>query len=216
MGVILDFIFAATVFFAFIIGCHKGFVKSVWKIAALAVTIILVTALKNPAAEFLSSTRFADNVETRLSEKISLPRGGGVDIAESLNLPDFMRGDVNNQIENAQDAVISVNETAVNSLTGLIIKIIACVALFILIRLILAAVYLIINGITRIPVVHGMNKLTGGLLGAVNIIFIVFLLLALVSVFSSADSKLFAAIDNTYIVKYLYNYNILLQLFLKL
>jgi len=47
-------------------------------------------------------------------------------------------------------------------------------------------------------------------------IFIIFLLLALVSMFAPAESNLYEMIDKTYAVKYLYNYNILLQLFMKI
>lgn len=216
MSIILDFILAAAVFISFIIGCQKGFVKSIWKIAALAVTIVLVITLKEPAINFLSETKFASDINTKISEKIDLPQGGGVDIAESLNLPEFMHNDVNDKIESTQGAVSSVKDTAVSSLTGLVIQIIACAALFIIIRLILTAVFMIINGITKAPVIHSMNKFLGGLFWSVNIIFIIFLLLALVSILTPADSGLFEAINNTYAVKYLYNYNILLQLFMKL
>lgn len=216
MSIILDIILAALILISFIIGYKKGFVKSVWKIAALAVTIVLVIALKNPAVNFLSQTSIASNINSAISERLSIPQGGGVNIAQSLNLPEFIQGEVNNQIINAENAVSSVNDTAVSSLTVLFITIIACVALFIIIRLVLMAVHMIINGITEAPVIRGVNKFFGGLLAAVNMIFIIFLLLALISLFVPVDSQLFEMIDNTYAVKYFYNYNILLQLFMKI
>ena len=40
--------------------------------------------------------------------------------------------------------------------------------------------------------------------------------IALVSMFAPAESNLYEMIDKTYAVKYLYNYNILLQLFMKI
>ena len=40
-------------------------------------------------------------------------------------------------------------------LTNLCLTVIACVALFIIIRLILMAVYMIINGITEAPIIKG-------------------------------------------------------------
>ena len=60
-----------------------------------------------------------------------------------------------------------------------------------------------------------MNKLAGGILGAVNILFVVFVLLALTALFAPSESGLFELIDSSYVVKYLYNYNILLQIFIK-
>lgn len=216
MSIILDIILAALIIISFIAGYKKGFVKSVWKIAALVVTIVLVIALKNPAVDFLSGTSIAGAINEKISKTIHIPPGGGIDAAESLNLPDFLNAQVSDGIENAQGAVASVNDAVAASLTNIAVTIIVCVALFIIIRLILMAVYMIAVGITAAPLIRGVNQFFGGLLAAVNMVFIIFLLLALVSLFAPADSQLFEMIDNTYVVKYLYNYNILLQLFMKI
>ncbi|MGN0106117.1 MAG: CvpA family protein [Hominilimicola sp.] len=216
MSLVLDIILAALILISFMIGYKKGLVKSIWKIAALAITIILVIALKNPAVSFLSGTAMADNINAKISETIHIPQGGGVDISDSLNLPDFLKVEVNSGIESAQNAANSVNDAAASALTTLFLTIITCVALFIIIRLILMAVYMIINGITEAPIIKGVNKFSGGLLGAVNMVFVIFLLLSLVSLFAPADSQLFEMIESTYVVKYFYNYNILLQLFMKI
>lgn len=209
---ILDIILIALLVLAFFIGYKKGFVKSVWKITALILTIVLILILKMPAVKFLSGTNLAVTINTKISE--SLPQGGGVNIAQTLNLPEFLQGEVDSQITTAQGLPIS--DTVNSSLTSLFITIIACVGLFIIIRLILAAVFMIITAVTELPLIKGVNKLVGGLLGAVNILFIVYLLLAVMSLFASADNMLFEEINNTQLVKYLYNYNILLQLFMKI
>ena len=216
MSIILDIILAALIIISFIAGYKKGFVKSVWKIAALVVTIVLVIALKNPAVDFLSGTSIAGAINEKISKTIHIPQGGGIDAAESLNLPDFLNAQVSDGIENAQGAVASVNDAVAASLTNIAVTIIVCVALFIIIRLILMAVYMIAVGITAAPLIRGVNQFFGGLLAAVNMVFIIFLLLALVSLFAPADSQMYEMIDKTYVVKYFYNYNILLQLFMKI
>lgn len=212
----LDIVLIALLLIAFTVGYKKGFVKSVWKIAALVITIALVMMLKTPAVNYLSGTSLAETINTKVSETVSLPQGGGVNIAESLNLPKFLQSEVNDQISSDPNTQISINDTVNSSLTSLFITIITCIGLFIIIRLILTAVFMIVSGITELPIIKGVNKLVGGLLAAVNTLFIIFLALALVSMFAPADSKLFDAINNTYLVKYFYNYNILLQLFMKL
>ncbi len=209
---ILDIILIALLVLAFFIGYKKGFVKSVWKITALVLTIALILILKAPAVKFLSGTNLATTINTKISE--SLPQGGGVNITQTLNLPEFLQGEVDSQITTSQGLPIS--DTVNSSLTSLFITIIACIGLFIIIRLILAAVFMIITAVTELPLIKGVNKLVGGLLGAVNILFVVYLLLAVMSLFASADSVLFEGINNTQLVKYLYNYNILLQLFMKI
>jgi hypothetical protein len=75
---------------------------------------------------------------------------------------------------------------------------------------------MIINTAAKAPVINSVNRILGALLMTVNMLFVIFLVLALVSLFAPADSELFDMINNTYTVKYLYNYNILLQLFMKI
>jgi hypothetical protein len=216
MSILFDAVFVALIVAAFIVGSKKGFVKSIWKIAALVITIVLVMLLKTPATNLLMNSDFAVKLSTRISETIEIPSGGGVNIAENLNLPQNIQPQINDTLNNAQDtAAISVGVAATDVLTGVIITAVACVSLFIVIRLILMAAYMIINGVTKLPIISGANKIAGGLLGAVNMIFIVYILLTIMMIYINADSALPEIINKTYIVKYLYNYNILLKLFMK-
>lgn len=216
MSVIFDIILLTLLVISFIIGYKRGLIKSIWKIAALVITIVLIIILKTPAENILMGTPAAENINKSISENIRIPQGGGVNIAESLNLPEFMQPMVNNQLSGEDGVVTSLNLTAADVLTGISITIIACVGLFVIIRLILMAVYMIISGAAKLPVIRGVNKFVGGLLGVVNMIFIIFLLLSVVSLYAGTDSRLFEIIDNSYIVKYFYNYNILLKLFMRI
>ncbi|MBQ2670303.1 MAG: CvpA family protein [Clostridia bacterium] len=215
MGIIADILLVLILILSFSYWRKKGLVKSVWKIAALIITIVLVMFLKNPAADFVSHTQIADNLENSVSSIITIPPGGGVNIAETLKLPEFMQ----NEVKVATDATINTAEAiksaAAKSLTGAIIIIGVCVALFILIRLALMVVFLIVDSATKLPLIKGANKLLGGLLGMVNVIFIVLLALAVFTMLAPTDNIVYEAIDKSYIVKFLYNNNILLKLFMR-
>lgn len=215
MGLILDIILAALLIFAYIYGRSKGLLKSIWKIAALALTVILVIVLKNPAVEFVTGTRASSDIYQSISAKIRLPQGGGVNITESLHLPEFMQPQIDAGMETAQNAATAVNDAAALSLTKIVILIGVCIALFIIIRLLLMAVYMILSALTKAPVIKGANRFAGGLLSVVNMAFIIFLALSLFTMFAPRGSFLYGAIDKSYLVKYFYNYNILLQLFMR-
>ncbi len=216
MSIILDIILLTLLVISFIIGYKRGFIKSIWKITALVITIVLVMALKTPAENMLKGTQMAEGIHNSISEKVRIPQGGGVNIAETLNLPEFMQSAVNTRLNGEEGVVTSLNLTAAQVITGISITIIACVGLFVIIRLILMAAYIIISGTAKLPVIRGVNKFIGGIFGAVNMVFIIFLLLAIVSLYASADNKLFEMINDSYIVKYFYNYNILLKLFMRI
>lgn len=110
MNITLDIILLAVLVISFVIGYKKGFVKSVWKIVALVVTIVLVLALKTPTVNFLAGSALANNISTKIAENVNIPQGGGVDIAETLNLPEFIQSDMTNQIDSTNNAVNSINE----------------------------------------------------------------------------------------------------------
>lgn len=125
MNITLDIILLAVLVISFVIGYKKGFVKSVWKIVALVVTIVLVLALKTPTVNFLAGSALANNISTKIAENVNIPQGGGVDIAETLNLPEFIQSDMTNQIDSTNNAVNSINEKTVMWLTNLCLTVIA-------------------------------------------------------------------------------------------
>lgn len=215
MSVLADILLVAILVTAFIYWHNKGLVKSIWKIAALIVTIVLVLLLKNPVADYISDTNLAVNLNNSISEMISVPPGGGVNITETLNLPEFMHKELEVGAESAKNTAEAINRTAASALTDTIIIIGVCIALFILIRLALMAAFMLINTATKLPVIKGANKLLGGILGMINVIFIVFLALALFTMFAPTDHNMYDIIDKSYLVKYLYNNNILLKLFMR-
>ena len=215
MSIIADICLGAIFIAAFVYWHNKGLVKSVWKIVALAATIILVIFLKDPAIDYISHTKIAENLYNSLSQIITIPPGGGVNIAESLNLPEVVQGSLQIGIDSSLSSAEAIKNAAASALTDAIINIGVCALLFIIIRLVLMLAYIIVDSATKLPVIKGTNKLLGGLLGVVNILFIVFLALMLLAMYMPSDSGMYEIINNSYLVKFLYNNNILLKLFIK-
>lgn len=215
MSILADIILVAILIAAFVYWRNKGLVKSVWKIAALIITIVLVLLLKNPATDFISHTKLAENLNNSISGMITIPPGGGVNITERLNLPEFMQTGIDIGAESGKNAAEAINNAAALTLTDTIIAIGVCISLFILIRLALTAAFLVVNTCTKLPVIRGANKLLGGILGMINVVFIIFLALALFTIFAPSDNNLYNIIDKSHLVKYFYNNNILLRLFMQ-
>ena len=215
MSIIADLCLAAIFIAAFVYWHNKGLVKSIWKIAALAATIILVIFLKDPVADYIKQTKIAENINQSLAQVITVPPGGGVNIAQSLNLPEVIQGSLQIGIDSSLSTAEAMKTAAAAALSDAIINIGVCALLFIIIRLLLMLAYILVDSATKLPVIKGTNKFLGGLLGVVNILFIVFLALMLLAMYAPSDSGLYGIIDHTYLVKFLYNNNILLKLFIK-
>lgn len=221
---ILDLIVIAIIILAFIISLKKGLIKSVWKIVALVLTIVLVIALKTPTVNYLAGTELADRIYTSMSENLSVELENPVsdeDISDNNTIPQYIMAemikavDTDSIYDNINSSIEKASDELARRLTMLMLKIIAVVGLFILIRVLLMFVFMILNGISKFPVIGHANAFLGGMLGIINALAIIYILCAIISLFPM-NSGIYDLINQSYIVKYFYNYNILLQLIMKI
>lgn len=207
-SLIIDILAAALIITAFTAGMKKGLVKSVWKAAAWIITAALVFILLHPVTDFLSGTQTAvhmnDKVYAELQSNIPMINSG------ELNLPKFFVQDINTDTL-TNEAVTELSR----QITLTFIKIVSFVILFVLIRLILALIFRMLDVASKLPVINGANKLLGGLLGIINMLFVIYIVCAALSLFT-ANERITEIINSSYIVKYFYNNNILMQLILRI
>ncbi len=222
---ILDLIVVGAVVLAFIISARKGLVKSVWKIAALIVTIVLVSALKTPTVEYLAKTNFADVIYDTVLEKLTVDEttlatedkadaGDKEETDEQKSIiPAYILTEITKSADTEEMYGIINRGTNIlaQKLTLWALRIIVVVGLFIIIRVLLMFAFMIVNAMSKLPVIGHANAFLGGLLGAINILAVIYIACALVSLFA-AQGEVARLINQSYIVKYIYNYNILLQL----
>lgn len=205
---------------AVIAGAKQGLIKSVWKIGAWVITGIAVYAALNPAANFLHGTQLVGTIYDSVYSAVA-PEAAVSDsrsLSEITSLPEWMVSGADEQLQNAQNAVNTGIEAAAEAtartVTDVLVKIIAAVGLFILIRLILAILFTVINGASKLPVVNGLNSFLGAVFSALNVLLGVYLALALISLF--ANPSVYEYMNGSYVVKYLFNNNILMSLFMEL
>ena len=142
------------------------------------------------AADFLSDRE-------ALSESTGIP---------AILIPEMdLSGSIESTVSSAADNIV---ESASNS----VIRAVVGVMLFIGIRIIMGAVYRILRAVSRLPVIKGANRLIGGLLGLINYMFVVYAVLAVISLIVVKDGAGQSIIEQTYLAKYFYNNNILLNL----
>lgn len=199
---VTDITVIAFILLFFIISYIRGFVKSVWGIVSIAASIAALIFLKKPIAGFLAGTDFALNLENTIAVKIAEAVGG-------MNIPAVIT-------ESLADGAAAVGDGLARSVTMLAINVVSFAALFVMIRVGLFIAYSFLNGASKLPVLSFANRLAGGITGAAAALVTVYIILALISLFARADSPLFGMINGSLIVKYLYNYNIILRLIMKL
>src|SRR5699024_7333632 len=127
-----------------------------------------------------------DSVYSAAAPETSLRDGRS--LSEITSLPEWIVSGADEEFENIKNAASDAAETAAEAtartVTDVLVKIIAAVGLFILIRLALALVFIAVNGASKLPVVSGANALLGAVFSGVNVLLGVYLALALVSLFA--------------------------------
>ncbi len=190
---IIDIIFIAILATGAYLGAKKGLIKSVWSIGAWILTIILVKMMAEPVCEIISNTSLYISMRDTIFDKISQKGTEGFAFIPQSIITD-MAGD------------------AVGALSDIIARALSYIILIIAIRLLLSVVFIVVDLISKLPVISGANKLTGAIIGVVNALIISVVILSLISVLGIDFAIL--GIQDSVIVKYLYNNNILLNLFI--
>ena len=184
---ILDIIVIGILLLSFIIGSKRGLIKSLQGIFGWVFTGIVVFVLLNPAVEYLSQTGIAVWVNDYISQNITLP-------------------------ENIVMMINAGGGDFATLLTGAVIKIISLCLLIILSKLLIWIVFSVLDIAAKLPFLNQTNKLLGGVLSLVSTVLFMYLVCAVLSV--TASPSIYEYINSTRIVKFLFENNVLLGLFM--
>ena len=217
--VIADIVLAAVLYASFVRGRRRGAVRMLWHTFAWLIALIFSVALSAPFGKLVSESEYVNKIRIHTVEKIetsvteNLPADSIINseyISEVTGIPavlipasaveDAARNGIAGAAKTVADATVN---TAVRAASGTI--------LFLLLRIAMSLIYNLLNIASKLPVISGVNHLLGGLMGLIGAVLAVYLVLAAAAVFC-IGAQWTDMIENTYLVKYFYNNNILLQL----
>ena len=204
-SLISDIVVSVIIVAAYVIGSRRGLVKTVWNAVSWIAAVAAVFLLIQPAVEVVQKTPVADNLNAKIYTMMQ--EKPEESIQRESAMPKFMT-------ENT-DIIDSISEKTAEDITALVLKIAVGLSLFIIIKLVLLILFAVINAISRLPFVNSTNKLLGGLLGVVNIMFVIYALCAAITLMTD-NEEIFGIINSSYVIKYFYDNNILMQLMLRI
>ena len=229
---LLDAALVIMLIISVIIGARRGMFKTIWKMGAWVIVIIFVVTLKTPFTSMLAQTEAAAELYASVTEKITpvftdnlyageATRDEKKEIAQTLRLPRIVVSQVLKDYDT--EAVTSGTASAVNraadniarAVTMTIIGFAATVILFILVKIAMFIVYRILDSLSKLPVIHSANRTLGAVWGLLSAVLLTYIICAFISFAAADNDAVYRMICETYVVKYFYNYNILLQLFMK-
>ena len=233
MQYILDLALVAVITAAVLIAKRRGFLKSSYNILSLVITVLLIFTLQEPFCKYLAESKLGEAVHDKVSLQVqgtaaeqeeqiedSEDADTAVKVGEIMGLPTFMMDFLDKKLQKQTAAVENMKNDALGILTDtvteVLLKIISAVLLFLLVRVGVFLLLHILEMLFKLPLLHSINSLLGMIIGAANGLLIVYVICALLMFLSPGESlsQITQVIDKTYLVKYFYNNNLLLELFM--
>ena len=211
MGIVLDIIIIAIIIANIYICYKKGLVKLAVGLVAVLVAIILSVILYKPVSNLIiENTGIDKKIENAIIENFSAdtPNGGEV---KYVGVIDYLEKYVDNAINKTQNEI--VYESA-KTLAVKITNVIVLLAIFFITRIVLILLTFISDVITSLPLIKQFNEVGGVVYGIFKALLIIYIILAIVFfvIFISGNTTISDMISSSYITKFFYEHNILLNI----
>ncbi len=214
-SIIFDIILVAVIVISTWLAAKKGIFKSIYKLSSIILTIIAVLLLSEPVGNMIESSGLGIKIDQMVytgliaDKEYDSELGKMVSTGEEKNisgLPAF----VNDAVETAAENAI------VPAVSEIVKKLVCAIIIYLLAKLLLFLIFLVIDGMFKLPLLKSANKLLGAVAGLISGLLIVYILCGIASLNVQNSALIREVVDGTYIVKYFYDQNLLMNLFISL
>ena len=186
------------------IGLKNGFLYSVFRLLSYVLSVIFAIKFYPILSGMLLKTSIYTNIKTAVINGIVKQQSANVSalkekssqaIVDGLKLPEFIKNSILENIDKKDIfGVQKILEAVGSEIATLVINILSVILLYIIIRFALIFTRVIIKTISKIPVFKQLDKTGGLVLGAIEGILVVYILCAVLVLFS-AFPKFTSTID---------------------
>lgn len=210
-GIILDILVVAVILINVYLCYKKGLVNLAVGLIAVFVAIILSVILYKPVSNLIiENTELDENIKNYIIEKFSaeVPENAEVKYVGPLNYLEKYVGDTVNKTQN------EIVYDSADTLAIKFINVISLLGIFLVARIALFALTFVADAITSLPILKQLDDVGGIIYGIIKSLLIIYVILAIVFFINSVASNdaIFNAISNSFITKFFYEHNLLLNL----
>ena len=205
-------------------GLRRGFIRKVVSAVSLVVTLVLVTYLTPQITTFVqNNTSLHENLQEKCSnlflneEYNEDVKTDQVLMIENMDLPENIKEMLleNNNTESYDVLAVSGFHDYIGAyLANMIINALAYLLSFLIVWTAIRAILLALDVVTKLPLLHGINRLAGGVLGLVYGIVLVWIAFLLVTILCNGDlgRQFFGLISENPFLLFLYNQNVIAKI----
>lgn len=214
MGIIVDLIIIGIILLFIGIGLKKGLAGSLIKLLSFAIALIVAVALYKPVSNaIIKNTQIDENIEQAIIATFGSEENSSE--AGQTEMPNNIVENINKEIKNAtNEARNQIVENTSKNISNTIINIGSGLGIYIIARFILFIIGIFVNQVTNLPILKQVDKIGGIAYGAIEGIAIVYVILAIISLFAvvQPENVIVEGILKSSIGSMLYNNNLILNI----
>lgn len=217
------------VFFGWI-GYRRGFVKEVVSMFFVLLSVALVWFVNPYVNDFLRNhTPLYDTVQSSCQDYVEAQLDGSSTtgtqdqsgLIESLGLPDFLTeglAENNNASVYQYLDVTTFTDYVTDYLAVAVVNGVSFLLSFLLATLLIRMVTYALDIIARLPVINGINRITGAVVGILKGLLFVWIAFLILTVFCNTEigQQILLLVEKDYILKYLYERDIFVSIFMSI
>ncbi len=213
MNVVFDILLVALFAFFVIRGLIKGFLKSVLSFGRLILAVILTLIFGSAFASWLDATLIHPPVYEAVLDKVSVMAESASGSVEALlsDVSGAFGSLIDTSSLTAADGmtalVESISQSISSAISMAISTVIGYILLFIIFFVLLTVAIFVVDKVTRLPVIHGCDKLLGVCMGVVSGLVAVTTLSTVLYAIVYATGDM-TAFESSTVFKFVYSINL--------
>lgn len=206
-----------------IIGVRNGFLYSVFRLFSYIVSVIFAVKFYPVLSEMLQKTVIYTNIKTSVingiikqqaADGVSLQERTAQSMVDGLKLPGFLKDAILDNVGKKDIFGVQKILDAIGSeIALLVINILSMILIYLIIRFGLIFARVLIKTIAKLPVFRQLDKAGGLILGAIEGVLIVYILCALLILFSAFPkfTQVINSIETSRVASYFYQNNFIVS-----
>ena len=218
----LGIVVLALIIFACASGFRRGFVKEIVSAFFMIISFLFVWAINPYVNTFVREYTPVYNIVQSNCQELVMEQTGSqkaLDKEEKMELPDILKTSLmeNNTAETYRYLAVSTfAEYIADSLAVMIVNGISFLLSFIISAIVIRLLSYILNVLTNLPVINGVNKIAGGAVGGAKCIIFIWIGLLILTLLcdTTIGKQGMALVEQDTILNFLYNQNIFVKVFM--
>ena len=208
-----------------LVGYIRGFIKKIVSVVSLVIALVLVSFLTPYASSFIQNHtpiyrgikgQCLNSIQEPLNNMEGSTKSAQIQFIKDLPIPALVKESMMANNNSAAYAALAVEQFAdyiAGYLAKWIVNAISYVLVFIFVIIFLRIAFMTLDLVSKIPVIKGVNKILGLLMGFIEGIFTMWIIFLALTMFinTAMGAKAFEMINDSRILTFLYNHNYLLR-----